>query len=109
MVDAIKTPGDVYARLFEEVGIEHRGTIQQVLDEHMSDPVMTTGSIDDGLTYIANLARERLGKSASYTPQAKEPKPFEDGFKYPTNQDKPQPESSFLDSIRARRAQRRGR
>jgi hypothetical protein len=103
MADEIKTPADVYGRLFEEVGIENRGELQKVLDEHMNDPVMTTGSVDDGIRYIVNLTKERLPKAP---PPPEEPGPYDDGFVY---RDGPKAsEKGLTDAITRRKAYKRG-
>jgi hypothetical protein len=77
--------------------------VQEVLDRHMNDPIMTTGSVEDGIQYVVNLTKERLPKPKP------EPSPFEDGYKYPVNQATPKKDDGLLDSIRKRKQERRGR
>jgi hypothetical protein len=102
--EEIRTPADAYHLWLKEVGIENRGILQETIDRHMNDYVMTNGTVQEGFQHILERTKERLPKAP---PPPPEPGPMENGYRY---QEGPKGEKHGLsDALVRRRAQRRGR
>jgi hypothetical protein len=96
-------PLAIMGRMIEEVGVENRGILQATMDENRNHYIVTQRPLEEGIAYIVAETKRRLPKAPPPRPQ---PGPMEDGFRFKDSE--PPPTETFIDSVRARRAKRRG-
>jgi hypothetical protein len=59
----IREPLQVMARMYEEVGFEHRETLHRVIEEHLNEDWMYNTSVEEGIRRVVELTKARLPKA----------------------------------------------